>query len=230
MHESIQKYNAAQSASARAICDALADSRRGLSAADFVLVPQPTHPPRAMRSKSSCKSARSPGESTVTSSSDARRALAAPAAPDFVPGRGRVVSAASTASREGLARGVLASPRDGKVSWTAHRDLADATAAILADEGRFEGPTPPLTATQALDLEDFAALATELLGRPVKRELVNDEEFRERLTSQGVPAVRVAITLGLFEASRRGEFASSDSTLERLIGRAPTPVRSLMSE
>lgn len=131
---------------------------------------------------------------------------------------------------EGLARGVLSFPRDGEVSWTAHRDLADAAAAILADEGRFEGPTPPLTASPALDLQAFAALATEVLGRPVERELVEEEALRERLTSQGVPAVRVGILLGLFAASRRGEFASSDATLERLLGRAPTSLRRLLSE
>lgn len=130
---------------------------------------------------------------------------------------------------EGLGQGVLAFPRDGKVSWTAHRDLADAAAAILEDEGRSDGPTPPLTASEALDLEDLARLAAELLGRPVKREVVADEELRTRLSSQGVPAARVAILLGLFEASRRGEFASGDPTLERLVGRAPASVRSLMS-
>ncbi len=130
----------------------------------------------------------------------------------------------------GLARGVLTFPQDGKVSWTAHRDLADATAAILADEGRFDGPTPPLTAARALDLEDLAALAAELLGRPVTREVESDEELRERLTGQGIPPARIAIMLGLFAASRRGEFASSDSTLERLIGRSSTSLRTLMSE
>lgn len=131
---------------------------------------------------------------------------------------------------EGLARGVLTFPQDGKVSWTAHRDLADATAEILADEGRFAGPTPPLTSAQLLDLEDFATLAAEVLGRPIQRTVVSDEELKQHLTSQGVPAVRIAITLGLFQASRRDEFASSDPTLERLIGRAPTSVRALLAE
>lgn len=35
--------------------------------------------------------------------------------------------------------GVLAAPKDGKVSWTAHRDLAAAAAAVLLQDGRFEG-------------------------------------------------------------------------------------------
>ncbi|MEV7142028.1 hypothetical protein [Streptomyces tauricus] len=45
------------------------------------------------------------------------------------------------------------------MSWTAHADLADAAAAVLADEGRFDGPTPPLTAGQALTFDDIARIA-----------------------------------------------------------------------
>jgi len=34
--------------------------------------------------------------------------------------------------------------------------------------------------------------------------------------------------LGMFHASRRGEFASTGPTLEDLLGRATTPVRSVL--
>ena len=60
--------------------------------------------------------------------------------------------------------GELAAPADGPVSWTAHDDLAEAAAIVLTDEGRFEGPTPPLTGSAALDL---AGLAAEVTGRPI---------------------------------------------------------------
>ena len=53
--------------------------------------------------------------------------------------------------------GELAAPADGPVSWTAHDDLAEAAAIVLTDEGRFEGPTPPLTGSAALDLAGLAA-------------------------------------------------------------------------
>ena len=41
-----------------------------------------------------------------------------------------------------LETGSVALPADGPASWTAHADLAEAAAVILADEGRFDGPTP----------------------------------------------------------------------------------------
>jgi len=141
---------------------------------------------------------------------------------------GFYASSALAMAADGFARGVLAFPEDGKVSWTAHRDLADATAAILADEGRFDGPTPPLVATEALDLADLAAVATEVLGRPVTRVVRSDDEFEAQLIARGVPAPRLAVMLGLFRASRRGEFASADATLAQLLGRPPTSMRELL--
>lgn len=141
---------------------------------------------------------------------------------------GFYASSALAMAADGFARGVLAFPEDGKVSWTAHRDLADATAAILADEGRIDGPTPPLVATEALDLADLAAVATEVLGRPVTRVVRSDDEFEAQLIARGVPAPRLAVMLGLFRASRRGEFASADATLAQLLGRPPTSMRELL--
>jgi NAD(P)H dehydrogenase (quinone) len=35
---------------------------------------------------------------------------------------------------------VIEIPEDGRVSWTSHSDLAEATAAILDNEGCFDGP------------------------------------------------------------------------------------------
>ncbi len=68
-----------------------------------------------------------------------------------------------------LKTSVLEAPADGKVSWTAHADLAEAAAVILAHEGQYDGPTPPLTGAEALDLADLAAIASALLQHPVPR-------------------------------------------------------------
>lgn len=90
------------------------------------------------------------------------------------------------------------------MSWTAHADLAEAAAAILADEGRFEGVTPPLTGPEALTFDDLARIATEVTGRTVTRAVAPDEEFRAGLTGRGVPDELADHLLGVFEASRAG--------------------------
>jgi len=123
---------------------------------------------------------------------------------------------------QALETGELAAPADGPVSWTAHDDLAEAAAIVLTDEGRFEGPTPPLTGSAALDL---AALAAEVLGRPIRRTVLTDAQYREAL-----PEPVAEMLLGLFAASRAGEFAAVDPILGELLGRPPLTVRDVLAK
>ena len=121
-----------------------------------------------------------------------------------------------------LKTGELAVPEDGPVSWTAHSDLAEVAAIALTEEV-LDGVTPGLTGSEAIDLDGVAALASELTHRPIRRIVVPDAEYRAGLTAQGFPEERADLLLGMFRASRRGEFAQVDPTLARLINRSPVP-------
>ncbi|MFE5403137.1 SDR family oxidoreductase [Streptomyces sp. NPDC056580] len=124
--------------------------------------------------------------------------------------------------------GRIALPADGPVAWTGHDDLADATAAILAEEGRFEGPTPPLTGAAALDFGAVAEMASQATGRPFVRTVVPDDAFREQALERGAPAPIADLMLSIFAAARKGEFTAVDSTLAELIGREPATFGTLL--
>ncbi|MET8591188.1 SDR family oxidoreductase [Streptomyces sp. NPDC005078] len=119
--------------------------------------------------------------------------------------------------------GDIALPADGPVAWTGHDDLAEATAAILTEEGRFEGPTPPLTASAVLDFGNVAEIATRVTGRPFTRTVVPNDAFREQVLAHGGPAPIADLLLSIFAAARNGEFTAVASTLAELIGRKPAP-------
>ncbi len=125
--------------------------------------------------------------------------------------------------------GSFALPADGPVSWTTQGDLAEAAAIALAQEGRLDGLTPPLTAAQALTFDDVAATLTEVAGREVTRSVISDEEFTSALLARGVPRARADFSLGMFAAMRAGDFAAVDPTLERLLGRSPTTLREVLA-
>jgi NAD(P)H dehydrogenase (quinone) len=125
---------------------------------------------------------------------------------------------------QALATGEIVAPADGPVSWTTHADLAEAAAAILADPGRLDGATPPLTGVDALDLADVADILTKLTGRAIRRTVAGDEEWAAALTAHGVPADQATMLLGMFRAARRGEFAATSPVLSELIGRPATPL------
>ena len=125
--------------------------------------------------------------------------------------------------------GELRVPEDGPVSWTARNDLAEADAILLAQEGRLDGITPPLTAPEAFTMAEIAAVASELTGREIRHVTISDDEWREARVAQGTPAPMAAMLLGMYRAARRGEFAAVDPTLETLLGRRPQTLRDVLA-
>ena len=86
--------------------------------------------------------------------------------------------------------GELITPKDGPVAWTSHSDLAEATAAIISEQ-KFDGLTPNLTASEAIDMDGITAIASEIIGQLLRRIVVSDEEYRDHLscTATWVPAL-----------------------------------------
>ncbi len=123
--------------------------------------------------------------------------------------------------------GIVTAPEDGKVSWTNHADLAEADAHI-AVENSFDGPTPPLTASEAFDLTDVAAMLPSILQRSVTRKWLSDEEQHSQLIAMGLPTSAIAISMSLYKAARAGEFASTSSALENIIGQPPITLRAYL--
>lgn len=123
--------------------------------------------------------------------------------------------------------GELVAPEDGPFSWTAHADLAEAAARILAEESH-DGITRPLTGAEAIDMSGVAAMASEITGRPIRRVVVSEEQARADATAQGQPEQMVNMRVGLFAAARLGQFARVDPTLSKLIGRPPTSMRTVL--
>ncbi|HYZ57805.1 MAG TPA: NAD(P)H-binding protein [Streptosporangiaceae bacterium] len=114
--------------------------------------------------------------------------------------------------------GELVAPEDGPIAWTAHSDLAEAAALALAEEG-LDGVTPPLTGSEVIDMAGVAAIATQLTGRPIRRIVVSDADYRAGLLAHGLPEPAADMLVGLFAASRQGQFAPAGPALARLLGR-----------
>ena len=131
---------------------------------------------------------------------------------------------------DGLRTGELRTPEDGPISWTARNDLAEADAAILASEGGcWNGITPPLTASEAVTMAQLAAIASEVTGREVLHTVISDDEWRDAQVAAGMPALYADMLLGTFLAARRGDFAATDPTLEKLLGRPPRTMRDVFA-
>ncbi len=128
-----------------------------------------------------------------------------------------------------LETGELTAPEDGPVAWTTRADLAEAAAIILTRES-IDGPTPALTASEAVDAAGIAAIASELTGSRIQRVVVPDDEYRDGMVANDIPEPQADMLLGLFVASRQGDFSPADPTLARLLGREPTPLRDVLKQ
>ena len=129
---------------------------------------------------------------------------------------------------QALTTGEIVAPADGPVSWTTPSDLAEAAAVILADPGRFDGPTPPLTAPDAFDLRDVADFLTKLTGEPSAAPSPTTTNGPPDLPRTATPEALATMMLGMFRAARHGEFSATSPTLGDLLGRPATPLSSFL--
>jgi len=120
--------------------------------------------------------------------------------------------------------GVISVPADGPVSWTAREDSAEAAAVILTAGGGYDGPTT-ITATTAPTFAEVAAIASELVGRDIGYELLDEDEWMRRQVAGGAQEFMVRFTVGMYQAAAGGFFAGTDPLLTTLLGREPRTAR-----
>lgn len=130
---------------------------------------------------------------------------------------------------KGIERGRLTGPEDGKVAWTTHEDLAEVDALFLNGRETHEGPTPPLTGSEALDMRDLALLAGEIKGQTIERRVISEDTMVETARDHGIPESVIRVMTGYYRAAREGEFAMIDPTLKRLLGREPQRIKDLLA-
>ena len=141
---------------------------------------------------------------------------------------GFYAASATKMNARGFETGVIAAPEDGKVAWTTHDDLAMADAILLAGKIVIDGPTPPLTGSEALDLADLADMASDVLDRPIRRTLISETELEAGARGAGAPDGAVAVMLGYYRAARAGEFMTTDPSLAEILGHGPQSMRDFL--
>ena len=109
---------------------------------------------------------------------------------------------------------------NGRVGFIAREDIAYALAAVLTT-GEHANREYPITAVAPYSISDVASALSKASGKSVTYEPVSSDEFRKALEAKGLPAPVVAMSVGLGEAIRAGEFDAGSTELERLMGRAP---------
>jgi NAD(P)H dehydrogenase (quinone) len=116
-----------------------------------------------------------------------------------------------------LEHGVTGAADGGRVSAAARADYAEAAAAVLTG-GDSAGAVYELGGAP-FTFAELATAITAATGTPVAYRDVSLEDYRAGLLARGLPEWRADLLVGMFVASRQGEFAPADPTLATLLGR-----------
>ena len=113
----------------------------------------------------------------------------------------------------------------GKTSPISAVDVARAAAVILSDPAPHIGRVYDLTGPESADLEHYARVFSEALGRPIRYRDVPLPAWSEGLRQARFPEHVVRHLSAMAELTRQGRYDRMTDTICKLTGEAPTNMR-----
>ena len=113
----------------------------------------------------------------------------------------------------------------GKTSPISAVDVARAVAEILDDPAPHIGQIYNLTGPESADLDSFARVFSEVLGRPIRCRDVPLPEWSEGLRQRRYPEHVVRHLSAMAELAKQGRYDRMTDTVTKLTGKAPTNMR-----
>jgi uncharacterized protein YbjT (DUF2867 family) len=113
----------------------------------------------------------------------------------------------------------------GRTSPISAVDVARAVAVILDDPAPHMGEIYDLTGSESADLNHFAHIFSEALGRPIRYRDVPIAAWSDGLRKTGFPEHVVKHLSAMAELTKQGRYDRMTDTLCKLTGEAPTNMR-----
>jgi uncharacterized protein YbjT (DUF2867 family) len=117
----------------------------------------------------------------------------------------------------------------GRTSFVDARDVAAVGVRALTEDGH-RGAAYALTGAEALTYFEVAVLFSEVLGREVRYANPSVLEFVRHMREQGHPWPFVLVMTGIYLTARLGLAGTVTDDLERVLGRAPTSMRTFIQD
>jgi NAD(P)H dehydrogenase (quinone) len=116
---------------------------------------------------------------------------------------------------------------EGKIAHVARADCAEAIAAALAS-GSTENRTYTLTGPELRTTAEVAALASEIIGKPIDVVQLNDEQLADGMKAAGVPEFLIPTLVSFDKAAREGHLGALTNDVETLTGKKPATLRAFL--
>ena len=121
------------------------------------------------------------------------------------------------------------SAADGRTAFVARDDIAAAIAGALANPPA-SSVTYTLTGAEAFTNDEVAALASEIIGKPIQVVHLTDEQLAGGMKAAGVPDAYIPTFVSFDTAARTGGLATVTGDVGKLSGRKPQPLAAFLTE
>jgi NAD(P)H dehydrogenase (quinone) len=128
-----------------------------------------------------------------------------------------------------LETGIFLPAGDTKSAFALRNDMAEATANVLTSQGH-ENKEYSLSNTENTSIQEIAQDLSEIAGKQINYVSPPQDIYVETLTGAGVPAEYIGMFAGFAEAIKQGEFETSTTDLEHLLGRKPMTAKAFLKE
>jgi NAD(P)H dehydrogenase (quinone) len=128
-----------------------------------------------------------------------------------------------------LKNGIYLPAGEGKASYVTRADIAEAIANVVSQQGHLNKEYN-ISNIETVSLGEVAANLSEMEGTEVKYTSPSRADFVATMERNGLPPQVVKIFAGISEAIESGEFQSTTTDLERLLGRKPTTMKEFLKQ
>lgn len=128
-----------------------------------------------------------------------------------------------------LETGIFFPAGETKSAFVLRSDLAEATANVLTSEGH-ENKEYAMNNVENYSFQEVADVLGKIANKKIDYINPDADVYTDALSKAGVPAEYIGMFAGFAEAIKQGEFYSSKTDLENLLGRKPTSLEDFLKQ
>ncbi|MNS07592.1 Quinone oxidoreductase 2 [compost metagenome] len=128
-----------------------------------------------------------------------------------------------------LETGIFFPAGETKSAFALRSDLAEATANVLTSEGH-ENKEYAMNNVENYSFQEVADVLGKIANKKIDYINPDADVYTDALSTAGVPAEYIGMFAGFAEAIKQGEFNSSKTDLENLLGRKPTSLEDFLKQ
>ena len=130
--------------------------------------------------------------------------------------------------QEVLHRGIFFPAGHSRTAFTLRNDMAEAFSNVIASSEKHENKIYDISSSDSVTFDEIAQLLSELSGKTISYTDADAEVHTNILKAAGLPEYIINIITSFAAGIKNNDFDNPGDTLERLLGRKPTSLKTYL--